>query len=209
MAIAFAFRSGFKRVIAMAMRRSLVARAVEVGCADLWSLAAECAPAPGQDLVGDLVCCARRGVERVYVPLPIARTETTQALPPHRGPTICGQDMGHVVWIPCVGAHPTGECLVVGKQSRGIATLSEPRGLRVGVDVEKTDGNRVELAGRWCGDHLAGSYRIPGEQEVPTDRLKRQGALHDGLRGLLPPGDRRSWRDADDVTELDALDLRS
>lgn len=112
-----------------------------------------------------------------------------------------------MVWILRVGTHPTGERLVVGKQSRVVATLSKPRGLRLGVDVEKTDGDRVELACRWCGDHLAGRNRIPGEQNMPTHRLKGQGPLHNDLRGLLPPRDRRSWRDADNVTELDALDL--
>ena len=105
-----------------------------------------------------------------------------------------------MVWILCVGAHPARECLVVGKQSGIVATLSEPRGLRFGVDVEKTDGDRVELVGGRCGDHLAGSDRISSEQKVPTDSLKVQRPLHGSLGSLLPPRNRGYGQEAGDVT---------
>jgi hypothetical protein len=112
-----------------------------------------------------------------------------------------------MVWVLRVGAHPRRECLVIGKQSGVIAALRESRGLRFWADVEETDGDRVELGGRWSGDDFAGWDRIAGEQKVPTDRLKCDGPVHNRLRGLLAPGFRRSWRDADDVTEFDTLDL--
>ena len=167
---------------------------------ELWSLAAERPPAPGHDLVSDLVPCPRRRVEHVHVPPAIARIETPQAFPSHRVPAVGAQDVKHVVWILYMGAHPARECLVVGKQSGIVATLSEPRGLRFGADVEKTDGDRVELVGGGCGDHLAGSDRISGEQKVPTDSLKVQRPLHGSLGSLLPPRNRGYGQVAGDVT---------
>ena len=63
-----------------------------------------------------------------------------------------------MLWILCVGAHPARECLVVGKQSGVVATLSEPRGCRLdgswkrirhqqpGPNIQPgQDGNRVGL----------------------------------------------------------------
>jgi hypothetical protein len=44
---------------------------------------------------------------------------------------------------------------VVNQQSGVVTTLIEPRGLHLGVDVEKTHGDCVELAGRWRRDALA------------------------------------------------------
>jgi hypothetical protein len=117
--------------------------------------------------------------------------------------------MLHVVWVVRVDAHPGRECLVVGKQPGIVATLSEPRGLCPGVDVEKTDGDRVELVGGGCGHYLAGGDGISGEQKVAAIRLKGQRPLHNRLGGLLPPGLRGHGRDADDVTELNTLDLLS
>lgn len=66
---------------------------------------------------------------------------------------ICG------AWPRSAGRH-----LVVGKQSGVVAPLSEPRGLDLGVDVEKADGDRVELDRGGRGDHLTGRDGISGKQ---------------------------------------------
>jgi hypothetical protein len=107
---------------------------------------------------------------------------------------------GHVVWILRISAHPARKCLVVGKQAGVAATLSEPRSLRHGVDIEKADGDRVELVGRGCGDHLAGSDRIAGEQQVPTARLKVERAAACQAAGGAGPSGRRRDKQVDGLT---------
>jgi hypothetical protein len=66
----------------------------------------------------------------------------------------------------------------------------------------------LELVGGGCGDDLAGSDRISGEQNVPTDSLKVQRPVHSSLGGLLPPRNRGYGQDAGEVTEFNTLDLR-
>ncbi|MGN6869307.1 MAG: hypothetical protein ACTHMY_12985 [Solirubrobacteraceae bacterium] len=43
---------------------------------------------------------------------------------------------------------------------------------------------------------------------MPACSLKGERPLHNGLGGSLPPRNRGDRRDADDVTELDTLDVR-
>ena len=98
--------------------------------------------------------------------------------------------------------------MMVDEELRIVAASREPGGLRHGVDVQKTDGDRVEFVGRGCCDDLAGRNWIPSEQEMPTVALERDRPLHDGLRGTLAPRDRWDGRDRSKVPEFDTFDSR-
>jgi hypothetical protein len=53
-------------------------------------------------------------------------------------------------------AHPGSESMMVDEKPGVVAASREPTGLRLGVDVQQTDGDRVEFVGRRCCDDLAG-----------------------------------------------------
>ena len=72
----------------------------------------------------------------MHGPFPVGWVDAAEALPTHRVPCVCAENVQHVPWVPGMSAHPGGEGTMVDEEPGVVAALCESGGLRFGVDVQ-------------------------------------------------------------------------